>query len=88
MTVTSIRLQADLEEPLKSAAERHRRSKNWLVNQAVREFLQRDALEQQRWHETEEALDSARRGRVVSGEAVHEWLDSWGDEEEKAPPKP
>ncbi len=88
MTVTSIRLQADLEEPLKSAAERHRRSKNWIVNQAVREFLRRDALEQRRWQETQEALESARRGRVVAGEAVHEWLDSWGDEAEKAPPKP
>jgi predicted transcriptional regulator len=88
MTVTSIRLQADLEEPLKSAADRHCRSKNWIVNQAVREYLQRDALEQQRWRETEEALVSAQRGRVISEETVHEWLDSWGDEAEKAPPKP
>jgi predicted transcriptional regulator len=88
LTVTSIRLQADLEEPLKTVAERHRRSKNWIVNQAVREYLQRDALERQRWQETEEALVSARRGRVVAGEAVDEWLDSWGDEVEKAPPKP
>lgn len=88
MTVTSIRLQADLEEPLKSAAERQRRSKNWIVNQAVREYLQRDALERQRWRETEEALESARGGRVVAGETVHEWLDSWGEETEKAPPKP
>lgn len=88
MTVTSIRLQADLEEPLKSAAERHHRSKNWIVNQAVREFLHRDAQELRRWQETEEALESARNGRVVAAEDVHEWLDSWGDEAEKAPPKP
>ncbi|MCG7931868.1 MAG: ribbon-helix-helix protein, CopG family [Candidatus Thiodiazotropha lotti] len=88
MSVTSIRLQADLEDPLKAAAERHRRSKNWIVNQAVREYLQRDAQELQRWRETEEALESARQGRVVAGETVHEWLDSWGSETEKAPPKP
>jgi predicted transcriptional regulator len=88
MSVTSIRLQADLEEPLKSAAERQRRSKNWIVNQAVREYLRRDAQEQQRWMETEEALESARQGRVIDGEAVHEWLDSWGSETEKMPPKP
>jgi predicted transcriptional regulator len=88
MAVTSIRLQADLEEPLRSAADRHRRSKNWIVNQAVREYLQRDALGQQRWQETEVALESARNGRVVAGETVHEWLDSWGDETEKVPPKP
>jgi predicted transcriptional regulator len=88
MTVTSIRLQADLEDLLKAAAERHRRSKNWLVNQAVREYLQRDAEELRRWQETEEALESAQQGRVLNGEAVHEWLDSWGSEAEKSPPKP
>jgi predicted transcriptional regulator len=88
MTVTSIRLQADLEGPLKTAAERHQRSKNRAVNKAVREYFQRDALEQRHWRETEEALESARSGRIVAGEVVHEWLDSWGDETEKAPPKP
>ncbi|HEC15450.1 MAG TPA: ribbon-helix-helix protein, CopG family [Sedimenticola sp.] len=88
MSVTSIRLQPDLEEPLKTAAERRHRSKNWLVNQAVREFLQRDALEQQRWQETLEALESARQGKVVDSEAVHAWLESWGKDDELPPPKP
>jgi predicted transcriptional regulator len=88
MPVTTIRLQSDLEEPLKLAAERSRRSKNWLVNQAVREFLQRDALEQQRWQDTVEALESARQGQVIDGEKVHGWLESWGADDELPPPKP
>ena len=88
MPVTSIRLQKDLEEPLQTAAERLQRSKNWLVNQAVREYLEKDALAQQRWQETLEALESARQGKVVEGGAVHRWLESWGDEVEESPPKP
>jgi predicted transcriptional regulator len=56
-----------------------------MVNQSGSEFLRRDIHEQQRWRETEAALESARCGRVVSGETVHEWLDSWGEEAEKVP---
>jgi predicted transcriptional regulator len=87
MSVTSIRLQSDLDESLKAASERHHRSKNWLINQAVREFLQRDDLDRQRWKDTVEALESARQGKVVDGDSVHIWLESWGSEGELPPPK-
>jgi predicted transcriptional regulator len=87
MAVTSIRLQSDLEKSLEEMAHRMNRSKNWLINQAVREFLQREALEQQRWRETLEALESADKGKVVEGETVHAWLESWGEDNEGVPPK-
>jgi predicted transcriptional regulator len=37
-------------------------------------------LELQRWRETQEAIDAAERGKVVSGEEVFAWLDTWGRE--------
>jgi predicted transcriptional regulator len=48
MAVTTIRQQADLEEPLKSAEERQRRNKYWIVNQAVTEYQQHTAFELRR----------------------------------------
>ncbi|MEJ2622899.1 MAG: hypothetical protein P8163_22500 [Candidatus Thiodiazotropha sp.] len=45
------------------------------------------AAEQQRWCDTEVALDSVQQGRVVAGKVVHEWLDGWGSEAEIASPK-
>lgn len=88
MTVTSIRLQQDLEELLDQAANRMSRSKNWLINQAIREYLVRDELAQQRWQETVAALKSASEGETVPAEKVHAWLESWGSDNELPPPKP
>lgn len=87
MSVTSIRLQEDIEKLLDSAANRLHRSKNWLVNQALREYLERDMNEQQRWQETVVALKSASAGRLVDADRVHAWLESWGRDDELPPPK-
>lgn len=87
MGVTTIRLQPEVENGLELMAERLHRSKNWLVNQAVREFVARQELEQSRWNETLSAMESVAQGKVVSGEAVHGWLESWGSSEELPPPK-
>ncbi len=87
MTVTTFRLQADIEENLEAIAGRLHRSKSWVINQALREFIQRQELEQVRWQETLRAMESVAQGRVVSGEAVHDWLRSWGSDNELPPPK-
>ena len=41
-----------------------------------------------RWVETLQAMESVSYGAVVSGEAVHEWLRSWGTSDELPVPKP
>ena len=87
MTTSSVRLQDDLEAPLEALVESLRRSKNWLINQAIREFVERHRIEDARWVDTLEALESIEAGRVVPGEAVDEWLASWGTPEEKQPPR-
>lgn len=86
MTVTTVRLQPDVETGLEAMADRLQRSKNWLVNQAIREFVTRQELQQSRWTETLAAMDSVAQGRVVSSEAVHAWLASWGSADELPPP--
>lgn len=86
MTTSSVRLQEDVEAPLEELVERLRRSKNWLINQAIREFVERHRIEGARWADTLQALDSVEAGQVVSGEAVHDWLATWGTAEEKLPP--
>lgn len=87
MSVTTVRLQPEVESGLEAMADRLQRSKNWLVNQAIREFVARQDLEQSRWSDTLSALESAAQGKLVSGQAVHTWLESWGSSEELPPPK-
>ncbi|MBM5812104.1 MAG: ribbon-helix-helix protein, CopG family [Gammaproteobacteria bacterium] len=86
MTVTTVRLQPEVESGIEAMAVQLHRSKSWLINQALREFLLRQERQHQRWQETLQAIDSVAQGRVVSGEAVHEWLRSWGSESELPPP--
>lgn len=87
MSVTTVRLQPEVESGLEVMAGKLHRSKSWLINQALREYLERQELEQTRWQETLKAMESVAQGRVVSGEAVHAWLRSWGTEGELPPPK-
>ena len=86
MTVTTVRLQADVESGLEAVASRLQRSKNWLINQAIREYVARQEAEQARWQETLGAMESVAQGRVVAGDDVHAWLRSWGQADEVPPP--
>ncbi len=87
MGVTSVRLQPEIENPLEQLAIKLDRSKNYLINQAIKEFLARKMLDEKKWSETLEALESVKSNRVVDEKEVNEWLDSWGKENEKKPPK-
>lgn len=87
MPVTTVRLQPDVEASLEVMAEKLHRTKSWLINQALREFIDNQATAQARWLETVKAMVCVARGEVVPGEDVHDWLRSWGSSNELQPPK-
>ena len=87
MGVTSIRLSKDVEVPLERLAKKLDRSKNYLVNQAIKEFVLRQSMEELRWADTVEALESVKAGRLVESKEVSEWLKSWGSDSPKSPPE-
>ncbi len=86
MGVTSVRLQPDIENPLEELSKKLDRSKNYLINQAVKEFITRNSLEEQRWVETLEAIDSVKSGKLIEEKEVNDWLENWGTENELEPP--
>ncbi|WP_177420465.1 CopG family ribbon-helix-helix protein [endosymbiont of Lamellibrachia barhami] len=87
MGVTSVRLQSEIENPLENLSKKLDRSKNYLINQAIKEFLERRAIDEQRWVETIEAIDSVKSGKSIDEKTVNDWLDSWGSDSEIEPPK-
>ncbi len=87
MGVTSVRLQPEIENPLENLSKKLDRSKNYLINQAIKEFLARQSLEESRWHDTLDALESIKQGKSIDEEDVNAWLNSWGSTERKSPPK-
>ena len=87
MGMTSVRMPDELLQRLDSTATRLRRSKGWIINDAVREYLEREDLRQRRDEETREALTDLDAGQVVDGDQVLAWIDSWGSENEREPPR-
>lgn len=87
MSVTSIRLNSEVEIPLEDLARKLDRSKNYLINQAIKEFVARQSMEEARWIDTQAALESVKSGKSISEKKVKSWLESWGAKNEKAPPR-
>lgn len=87
MSMTSVRMPDDLMERLGQTAERLRRSKGWIINDAVREYLEREERKADMLAQTREALADVEGGRLVDGQAVMDWLESWGKSSEKDAPE-
>lgn len=86
MSTTSFRLDDDLQEKLDTTANRLKRSKGWIINDALRQYIEQEERKQQMLEETQDALADIEAGRVVSGEDVMKWLETWGTAAEtKAP---
>lgn len=87
MGVTSVRLDSEVEAPLKNLAHKLDRSKNYIINQAIKEYVQRQSMEDSRWEDTLEALNSVKAGNTIDSDEVTKWLESWGTDQELSPPK-
>ena len=87
MSITSIRITEDIEPSLDALSKKLDRSKNYLINRAIREFIARQSMEDLRWQDTLEALDSIKAGKTVDEEDVNAWLNTWGTADRKDPPK-
>lgn len=86
MGMTSVRMPDELLDQLEKTAEKLRRSKGWIINDAVREYLNREERKAQILEETRQAIADIKGDRVVDGKEVMDWLESWGTDAEKAPP--
>jgi predicted transcriptional regulator len=86
MSISNIRIDPEIEQALDEIAARFERSRNWVINRAVREFVRRHENEETRWKETLGAFEDLRAGNLAPAGAVHEWLASWGSDPELVPP--
>ena len=86
MSITSIRIPDDVDKPLEALSKKLDRSRNYIINQAIKEFLARQSLEDSRWQDTLEALESIKAGKTIDEEDVNAWLNSWGTNDRKSPP--
>ena len=88
MPVTSVRLEDDLHGRLERLAKREQRTRGWLINEALRDYLEQEELRAERYRQTLEALEEIEAGApTADGEVVLEWIASWGTDDEKPVPR-
>jgi predicted transcriptional regulator len=80
----SIRLEPELNEHVAAIAAALDRPKSWVIEQAIREFV-----DVQAWQlaAIDAGIASADAGRVVAHEDVAAWVRSWGGPDEMPAPK-
>lgn len=92
MTVTTtrpvaIKIDQDTRERVKRLAEARHRTPHWLMREAISQYV---AREEKREAFRQDAINAwneyQKSGLHATGDEVVAWLDTWGEENEKAAP--
>lgn len=83
----AVKIDLDMKERVKRLADAYHRTPHWMMKEAIREYVERgekrEAFRQdgiRAWNEYQAT------GLHVTGDEVIAWLDTWGEENEKAAP--
>lgn len=87
MAMTSVRMPDEMAERLEQLAARLKRAKGWVINEALREYLERAEHRQRMYLDTLEGIEALEAGETIDGDDVLTWLDSWGTPDELPPPE-
>ncbi len=87
MAMTSVRMPDEMAERLEQLAARLKRAKGWVINEALREYLEQAELRQRMVVDTLEGIEALEAGEIIDGDDVVTWLDSWGTPDELPPPE-
>jgi predicted transcriptional regulator len=88
LTTTSLKLETDVKDRLQKLAETRRRSSNWLMGEAIREFVDREEAREKFRQDGITAWEQySRTGKHVTAEAADAWLARLEAGEDIDPPE-
>ena len=82
----SARIPDELDEKLAALAEMTKRSKAYLLTEALEDYVERKAWLTKNIQDAVKAADES--GEFISHEAMERWVDSLGTTHELSPPEP
>lgn len=85
-TMISARVDDDLNKSLEALALSSKRSKAFLISEALELYVQKHAWMQERIDAAIKEADES--GEYISHEAMMRWMRSWGTGNELPPPEP
>ncbi len=80
----TIRVDQDTKDRLEAAAKNQKRSKAFLANEAIKEYLGVQEWQEER---IREAIASAEQGEGVPHKKVMAWVQSWNTDDELPMPR-
>lgn len=83
-TQFSMRISDDLKKSLETISKISHRSQSQIATKAIAEYVARNEW---KLKAIQEAKNEADKGVFVSQEAITDWLDSWGSENELQAPE-
>jgi predicted transcriptional regulator len=84
-TVLSIRVTDEMKEQLELLATTSKRSKAYLAKEAIADYINRNAWKAKALRD---AVTKADEGVFISQDAMEDWVNSLGTENELPPPAP
>lgn len=85
---TSIKLDDDIKQRVRSLAESRKRTSHWVMREAIAQYVEREekreALRQdtlKAWQELQET------GLHATAEEIDRWLQNWGTDDEAPAPE-
>lgn len=83
-----VRLDTDLEQRLAALAERTHRSKSHHAKEALKRYIEQEEAREQADRETLTRWEAYKEnGESVNNQAMMDWLDDWGTEQERTCPE-
>ncbi len=81
-----VKLEPEIKERLDRLGEIKHRKPHWLMKEAIVRYLEQEEYNEQLKQETVARWQEAESGKVVSDQAVMQWLDTWGTDDESDRP--
>jgi predicted transcriptional regulator len=87
-TTVGVKLDDETRLRLKNLGDARQRSAHWIMREAIKEYLDKEEESERRNQEADAAWEDYKRsGLGVENEAMSEWLDSWGTDQETPCPE-
>lgn len=82
-----VKISPEIRDRLERLGEIKHRSPHWLMKEAITRYLEQEEYNEAINQETLNRWQEAEQGKVISHQAVSQWLDTWGlDEKSDRPP--
>lgn len=86
-TLVSVKLDVETRQRLLVLSESRDRSVHLFMQKAIEGYVEQEEQADRLRQETLARWEQVEAGKIVSNEAVGEWLESWGTQNEKEHPK-